>query len=187
MMEDLLTLSDWFTANKLTLNLSKTVLMVFSPKGKQKVSLVVNNVVIPQVSETKFLGVWLDDKMSWNTHLGKLESKLKRNLGLLRRSKNLLPVSAKRIVYYSHIYSHLTYCILLWGSNLPNATLHRLQSIQNRCMKELKSGDYDTTYKSLEILKVREIIELEKRKFGYKYMKQLLPSKIIEIVNDDQF
>ena len=54
-------------------------------------------------------------------------------------------------------------------------------------MKELKSGDYNATYKSLKILKIREIIKLEKRKFGFKYIKQLLPQKIIEIVNDDQF
>ena len=184
--EDLAILSDWFRANKLTLNLEKTVSMLFSPKPGRSFPLVVNGIKIPQVSETKFLGVWIDERLTWKTHIGKLEGKLKRNLGLLKRSKNLLPISAKRIVYYAHIYSHLTYCILLWGSNLPNATLSKLQNIQNKCVLEIKTGELNSIYKSLRILRVKEIIDLEQKKFGYKFINDLLPIRVKTVVSDDQ-
>ena len=75
LMEDLTTLSDWFTANKLTLNLNKTVCMLFSPKKITKIEIKMNNVVIPQVSNTKFLGIWIDEKLNWHVHTTKLIQK----------------------------------------------------------------------------------------------------------------
>ena len=62
--EDLSTLSDWFKANKLTLNLNKTVMMHFNKKDKNKTDLSVKGINVPHVAETKFLGVWIDDNVS---------------------------------------------------------------------------------------------------------------------------
>ena len=67
MEEDLKTLQDWYNANKLTLNLNKTVSMLFKRnKTNKNLNLGVGNIVIPQVPETKFLGVWLDSSLNYH-------------------------------------------------------------------------------------------------------------------------
>ena len=187
--EDLHTLSDWFKANKLTLNLSKTVAMHFSRKKETNTEpLTVSDNKIHFVDSTKFLGVWLDKNLNWQTHINKLTNKLNSNLTLLKRSKNLLSVDTKKLIYYAHIYSHLSYCILTWGCNLRNVDLNRLQSIQNKCMLEIKkSQTAPTTCQELSILTVRQVINLELQKFGYKYENKILPKRIIEVIDDDQY
>ena len=70
-MEDLLSIQDWFYANKLTLNLSKTVYLFFEHKGHTKtdLDLTLNGLTILRKRQTKFLGVWVDDKLNWKHHM----------------------------------------------------------------------------------------------------------------------
>ena len=87
--QDLLVLSDWFKANSLTLNLTKSVAMMFKHKnsvGKLTV-LQIEGISLPLVNETKFLSIWLDNELNWNCHLNKLSIKIKRNVHLLRNHK----------------------------------------------------------------------------------------------------
>ena len=77
-MEDLENISDWFKANFLTLNLSKTVAMLFSPKKNPTPPVIkFSETVILFVEKTKFLGIWIDSKLSWNAHVNSLTLKLK--------------------------------------------------------------------------------------------------------------
>ena len=189
--EDLTSLIEWFCANKLTLNLDKTVAMLFHrTKSTTQLKLHVGNYDIPQVTETKFLGVWLDHKLDWNKQIGAIETKIKQNKHLLQCAKNLLDLPTKRLVYFSHIYSHLRYCILIWGNSLPDAKIEKLQKLQNKCLdiiKPLKCSNSTTShYKSLNILRIREIINLENLKLGYKFVKNELPTKISELLTHDQ-
>ena len=114
---DLTIISDWFRANKLTLNVNKTVFMLFHPKGKKSDEYITfEDKKIRNSHETKFLGMWLNDNMSWESHIRQLTIKIKRNMSLLRKSKNILKTNAMLPIYYGHIHSHLKYGILLWGS-----------------------------------------------------------------------
>ena len=92
---DLEVVSDWFQANKLTLNVAKTVCMVFSPKknSNNKISVKLCDQELPIQTSSKFLGVWLDSNLDWNKHFSHICSKLKQNTGLMRRCKNLLTTS----------------------------------------------------------------------------------------------
>ena len=186
--EDLKILQDWFHANKLTLNLGKMVAMLFNRRQiKDKINLTVGGITIPQVNETKFLGVWLDNRLNWNKHLSMLERKVKQNRHLLKGAKNMLNCSTKRLVYFSHIFSHIKYCILIWGNSLNGANIQKLQALQNSCVRLIKpNSDMTSLYRSLGILKIPQIIELENCKFGYKYKKISLPSRIQQLVSCDQ-
>ena len=89
--EDLKALSDWFRANKLTLNLQKTVCVHFTDKQLDAGGgILLGDVEISFTNNTKFLGVWLDKNLSWKGHTSKLMIKLKRNLSLLREAKKFL-------------------------------------------------------------------------------------------------
>ena len=73
-IEDLLSIQDWFYANKLTLNLSKTVYLFFEHKCHTNIDLdlTLNGITIPKKRHTKFLGVWVDDQLNWKHHMQKL-------------------------------------------------------------------------------------------------------------------
>ena len=90
--EDLKLVHDWFKANKLTLNTSKTVCMFFSQKAVTPylLEIKINDVLIPRVHRTKFLGIHIDEQLNWQTHFNKLCLKIKRNTSLLRAGFNHL-------------------------------------------------------------------------------------------------
>ena len=77
---DLIKLYDWFGANSLTLNINKTNLLFFdySKNNKHEFIVVVNGINLKPVKSPKFLGVMLDDKLTWKAHIEKLKVKLKR-------------------------------------------------------------------------------------------------------------
>ena len=78
------TIVKWFQANKLTLNIDKTVCLLFQKQGHtKKIHIRVDNTIIHNTHETKFLGIWLDEHLSWSTHIQKLILKLTRNTNLL--------------------------------------------------------------------------------------------------------
>ena len=188
MEEDLKTLHDWFNANKLTLNLNKTVAMLFSRNKTQKIiDLKVGSMAIPQVPETKFLGVWLDSGLNWNKQINMLENKIKQNKHLLQCSANMLDLPTKRLVYFSHIYSHIRYCILIWGNSLTAAKLNKLQRLQTNCINLIKKYPNTTSqYQDLGILNIKNIISLENMKLGYKFSNKQLPVRIHELLINDQ-
>ena len=69
---ELTKLSIWLKANKLSLTFVKTNFMFFHPRQKKinvNVPLVLENTVIKQVTETKFLGVLIDHHLSWKPHI----------------------------------------------------------------------------------------------------------------------
>ena len=69
---------------------------------------------ITNTTETKFLGMWLDEHLKWTTHIQKLILKMTRNMNLLKYNQNMMPTETKKLVYHSHISSHIQYGLLLW-------------------------------------------------------------------------
>ena len=186
--EDLKVINDWFKANLLTLNLDKTVSMMFRPKkfaGHNSAastggSIYIDGIAIPEVKETKFLGIWLDNRLSWNAHLSKLFIKLKRNLNLLRISKHSLNSHAKKCLYYAQIFSHLSYGLTTWGNMISNRSLTKLQKIQNKCYKLIFGSEAtEKNYHSSKILRISEMIKLANLKHGYKIQYSHLPERVL--------
>ena len=95
--QELCRIREWFHANKLTLNIEKSSYLLFVANkvtcANFKLSL--DGLEILRVNHARFLGTWLDDKLSWDTHVSKLMAKLKCGIGMLQRSKTLLNSSAK--------------------------------------------------------------------------------------------
>ena len=186
--EDMKRLITWFKANKLTLNLGKTVCVLFQRNGqRQTITLDLDNIQITSVKEVKFLGLWLDEYLTWCTHVQKLILKLTRNLNLLKYSKKMMPKETKKLVYHAHIGSHIQYGIVLWGNGVSNEQIQKLQKIQNQCMYYI-SGDRITNTsvnKDLKILRITDLIRMANLKFGYKFLHNLLPKKVSECCKCD--
>ena len=181
--EDLKLISDWFRVNKLTLNPNKTACMFFnhSTKTENKIEIKIDNIVIPQVDNTKFLGIKIDQKLNWKNHVDLLLCKLKSNTKILQTNKKFVSKHVLKLLYYSQVYSHLIYCIRSWGNHIPQSLLHKLQQAQNKCISIIVNKKHVDIcdYKQLGLLCVNEIIRLENLKFAYKLYKNLLLAKII--------
>ena len=96
---DMRPLTDWYQANKLSLNVAKTVLLKFWPEGKC-FELEIEGVNIENAHQTIFLGGLVDDCLSWKGHVNQLINKINVN----KNAKNLMPMSVLKNIYHPHIY-----------------------------------------------------------------------------------
>ena len=163
---DLERLHDWFKANKLTLNLNKSVMLVFGCNSQMYLNgIKIGGYEITLEKVTKFLGVSIDSELNWNEHISRLIMKLKSRLGLLRRSKNLLNPQCMKVLYYAQIHSNLSYYLSMWGNMITKAHLDKISKIQNQCVAILdKHLSVNDTYKKYKLLKFKDMITHETNK-----------------------
>ena len=107
-------INTWLKSNKLSLNVTKTHYMVFH-RARRKVSrnkLFINNSVVTQVSCSKFLGIILDNKLNWNSHIAYIKNKIAKGMGILLKARKVLKRSVLHQLYYSYIFPYLrfTFC-----------------------------------------------------------------------------
>jgi hypothetical protein len=78
-------LSKWATENNMEINASKTVYQFFSTRNKNdKFDLKINNQKLPKSQSTKYLGVHMDNKLTWNNHVENTISKVNQRLRLVK-------------------------------------------------------------------------------------------------------
>ena len=185
MVHDLEILQDWFLANKLTLNINKSVIVLFGKHGNRKINISIGSEIIPQVRSTKFLGLWIDEDLSWKDHITKLLLKLKRNINLLRTGRNFLTPQALKVLYFAQIHSNLSYGIGIWGSLISKEMLNKLQQVQNTCLKLIDKGAFPPGRKTNRILTVEQQIHLDLCKLWHKKTLGILPINLEATMETD--
>ena len=145
-------------------------------KAKKNVNLNIGTCCIKPDTEMKFLGVILDDLLSWSPHVKNVQTKIKRNLGLLKRGRSLLSKHGLKNVYYAHIFSHVSHCISIWGSMISANLLSKLRTQQNQCIRLLDTMlPLTELYTKYKILTIDNVIDLELCKLGFKLHNEMLP------------
>ena len=135
---------------------------------------------------TKFLGVWIDNVLSWNEHLRQLTIKLKRNLGVLRYSKKFLPKHSLKMLYYAQIYSHLGYGISVWGSMITKEQLNKLSKIQRKAISLLNlNSEAEQIMDEEKILSLDQIIQIELLKVRHRLSTNTLPVNLAKNLKYD--
>ena len=106
---------------------------------------------------------------------------------MLNLTKNHLMEETLSKIYYAHIYSHLSYSLVVWGSMLSATLKEDLFRVQKACIrlihKKKKNAPMDELFRKSEILKFPDLIKLELIKFGYRIRNGLLPNPIQYIMN----
>ena len=116
--------------------------MHFYPKGHkndndlEKIPLKLNETEIEEVTETKFLGVTIDNQLSWNGHITSLTKKLKCCAGQINRISNFIPKDLHKSIYHTLYESHLNYGITVWGG-VSVVKLKPLFIAQKHCIRIL--------------------------------------------------
>ena len=156
-------LSIWLQTNKLSVNTNKSNYIVFkSRQGRQPLdlNLEINKCSLNQVSEVVFLGVVLDEHLSWKSHISHLAWKISKSIGIIFKSNSCLPRFSLRLLYYSLVYPYLQYCVTVWGSTYPS-NLNRIILLQKRVVRCINKDAYDAhtdpIFKELRILKFNDI------------------------------
>jgi len=87
--------------------------MLFGGKHRNTEQPIISlhNYKLPRIKSTKFLGVYIDEKMTWTTHINEISKTISKNLGILNKAKSYFSTTTLQTLYYTLIYPHLTYGI----------------------------------------------------------------------------
>ena len=155
----------WLNQNKLTLNVQKTSYMIFSGKNNNySFNIKFGGEELHQCSEFKYLGVILDDRMSWMPHIRKLEKKISSSVWALSRLRSLVPETTMRRIYYGLLHPHFKYCISCWGGATTNK-LKKLISLQKRAIKTIclakRRDSPSPLFQRLSVLKLKDLYQFQ--------------------------
>ena len=160
-------LQNYLFSNQLHVNFSKCTYMHFRPSlnneerkvcsrsctysSYTKKCLFIRGVKIKKVDKVRFLGVIIDDKLSWEDHLQHLEARLLSAITMIKRIRKFVPRILHREIYFSLFQSHLAYGISAWGGACPSK-LRKVFSLQKRCVRllfgEKPSFDHSEFYET---------------------------------------
>ena len=87
-----------------------------------------------EVQGIKYLGVILDNKLSWIQHISYVKSKISKGIGIMYKARNYITKNALLGLYHSYIYPYPIYCIESWG-NASNCHIDPLSKLQKRVAK----------------------------------------------------
>ena len=145
-------LADWVNCNGLKLNLTKTYYMIYTRNKlyrEHNYNLSISNTDIKRVTESKFLGVLMNEKMNWNSHVAAIRQKMSRYIGVLYKLKSILPESARLTIYHSMVQSHLNYCALIWGFT-TKSNIESIFAVQKKGIRTVMPGFVNYFYRKGE-------------------------------------
>ena len=194
-------IAEWLAANKLSLNVKKSKLLIFSNKvsaknestpteiitpnntedvtvGTDTVVIHINGETLEEVDHAKYLGILIDNKLNWSFQIDAVNLKLAKGTGLLAKIRHFVPSNTLRSLYFSFNNPYIEYNLLNWG--MAGST--RLNTIHLKMKKAVrimsfKPSDYHAAdlFKELEILPLDKSIELKYGKFMWRLKNGYLP------------
>ena len=176
-------LNDWFKANKLSLNISKPNYVLFGNKIDNDLAheLNISNIIIKRVRSTKFLGIFIDEKLKWDVHIDSIKSRIASSLYIMNKVKHIVPHSLLRTLYYSMIHPYLTYGIILWGATYQ-CQMSKLQIMQKKAVRCIDGAKYNAhsepIFKKHSIVKLDDVYKLYIAKFIISYLRYELPQPL---------
>ena len=170
---ELVHVSDWFKVNKLSLNLTKTHYILFDNKRRSVNSLhsvSFDCVPIPRTTATKFLGVIIDEKLTWQSHINYVLNKISRNAAVLQRIRYKVNAAVMLQLYDTMILPYISYCAIIWAS-VSNNKLKKIHTVQKRVLRLVLHVDRMSRSRpiffKLKRLAVQDIYKMQVLSFMY--------------------
>ena len=182
--KDLKQLCHWLKANKLSLNTSKTELILFRHPNKKinyDLKVKINGKQLLQSNSVKYLGILLDTHLNWSAHASSLALKLNRAAGMLAKVRHFVTQHTLRNIYFGIFSSLLTYGSQVWGQSI-NQHILRLTKIQNKAVRIISFANFQedctSLYNKSKILKLSDHIKLENIIYVHNSLRDNLPMPI---------
>ena len=116
---ELSNLNCWLRANRLSLNVAKTELMIIGSRQRlntqcDEVDIQIDDEIIKRVDCTKSLGFTIDDRLSWSNHVDEICRKVSTAIGALKRIRHFISANTALQIYNALILPHFDYCSPVW-------------------------------------------------------------------------
>lgn len=117
--------------------------MRISRKGDVPPTYYLSNSPLDPVTSYRYLGVYITNNLSWNTHIEHITAKANQTLGYLRRNFFLAPAALKLLLYTTYIRPQLEYASSVWDPG-HSTLIDMLERVQNRASRFIL-GNYHRT------------------------------------------
>lgn len=174
--------SSWFKANRLSLNIKKTHFMIFHSRKKpinhSYPAINISGFTIERVTSTKFLGIILDDHLTWIPHIKHVALKVAKNIGVINKVKHIFPEKLLLSLYYTMVFPYLSYCNIAWASTF-STSLKKLVLLQKRIVRIITLSSYlahtQPLFDQLKILNIFNINMFQIACFVFEFFGNNLP------------
>ena len=152
--------------------------MIFNMKDKPAdLTLKIGSSHVERTHVKKFLGLYIDDRLTFSEHINKICAKMSRSVGVMRRLRAFIPRAIQKQLFYAFIYSRFTYGIVCYGSAYQNQ-IQRLRNMINRALKLVINSTVITS----ELLRRENVLNFD---MAYKYFCTIKMYKILRLNNHD--
>jgi hypothetical protein len=185
--KELSEVNNWFKANKLSVNASKTNYMIMgTPKmtslgqgdSQPNFNIILDDTELERVNRTKFLGVIIDENLTWKNHIDGITKTISRNIGIINKLKYFVPERILFTLYCSLVLPYINYGILIWGKACKTY-LEKIHKLQKWAVRTISNSHYRShsapLFHKYNILNVYSSYELEVGVFMYNFFNNLLP------------
>ncbi len=181
-------LFEWFCSNRLSLNANKTKYIVIRPPSLRgdisNTNICIQDTQLHRIGNecnekaVKFLGILIDENLTWKEHLSHINKKISRALFSLKQVKHVLPKRCMKTLYYSLIHPHLSYGILAWGNSTQSA-LRQTTLLQKRAIRLINNAKYnshtDPLFRGSRVMKLIDLLEYQASLFVFDFEAITLP------------
>lgn len=181
---DLNLVYEWCNSNKLTINTDKTKYMIIKTSQKNvniEGDLGIDGSPIEGVKSAMYLGVSIDNNITWKSHIQNVVKSIAPKVGIISRIRHYLPKSALILIYNSLILPHLSYCIEIWG-NTYTSYLNPLYVLQKKIVRLINFENYraptSPLFKKLEILPIHKLCKYNTCVFTFDLLNNNLPHPV---------
>ena len=170
---ELKSVTNWLLANKLSLNVEKAKYVIFAGNKpfNDNFNIEMCNKNVMRTCKLKYLGIFIDQHLTWKDHISHIHSKISKSSGILYKVKNIVPQETLKLLYYTLIYPYLQYCNVVWGMATKSST-NSLVLLQKRVIRLITNVNFyehtNPLFKNLGILKFNDIYVLECLKLIYE-------------------
>ena len=183
--DELIHVSDWLVANKLSLNVKKSNVLLFRGKNSKisrNINIVINGTQAEEKQDAKYLGVMLDNKLSYSCHIKHVKAKITKGNAILYKIRKYVPNSSLVNSYHAFIHSHINYGLNVWGqaskTQLAQVERQQRKSIRIMNFKNRKYKETDGLFKNSKILPLKLSRDLSSAKLLWQVSNSLLDSPI---------
>ena len=137
-----------------------------------------NNEILQEKENMKYLGVILDNKLTWKNHITQTNLRLSKGIGILYKLRQFVSQSTLKSLYFAFVQSNINYCLLNWGNAAPT-NLAPIKTSLNKALRIMcfKDPRYHANilYEELRILPFDKTHKLQLAKFMWKLKHERFP------------
>ena len=165
--------------------------MLITTKQKKKYLTSANQALQPSIREehievicnTKYLGVQIDENLTWKNQIKSVTEKVSRAIGFLKFAKHFLPLAVVENLYTSIVEPHFQYCCSVWGC-CNSTDILQMQRLQNRAARIVTNSQFDAPRKpliqSLGWKTIQELINRQVNLTVFKCLNNIAPKYLYD-------